>query len=370
MEIPLYERIYQFILSEIHSGRLLPGERIPSENELSAKFSVSRITSKKALELLALAGFIVRHRGKGSFVAEKLLIGTESDRGFESDMTGHFSNETIKMIGVIIPDFTESYGSQLIRSIEQRCSESGYGMLLKLTHDSRESEKEAIRSLVRMGVSGLIVYPVHGEHYNDELLRLVLERFPVVTLDRYMKGIAVCSVCTDNQQAGQELTDFLLDKGHKHIAFLSTPPESTSAIEDRILGYTHALGRRNMGMQQQYLISNLSGTLPKSNIEQVTADRFILRQFIEEHPQVTGYVACEYLLAENLHQVIQETRREHDTEIVCFDAMDRPFLRPLFTHIRQHEAEMGYTAVELLRLQWDGSNVPLLTNIAHTLIVK
>ncbi len=50
---PMYRRIYDSILADISSGKLLPGDRVPSEKELSSRFSVSRITSKHALELLA-----------------------------------------------------------------------------------------------------------------------------------------------------------------------------------------------------------------------------------------------------------------------------------------------------------------------------
>ena len=48
------------LLAEIESGRLRPGDRVPSEKELAAQFHASRITSKKALEKLALEGIIER----------------------------------------------------------------------------------------------------------------------------------------------------------------------------------------------------------------------------------------------------------------------------------------------------------------------
>ncbi|MDQ0873895.1 DNA-binding GntR family transcriptional regulator [Paenibacillus sp. V4I3] len=69
----LYEKIYSHLLDEIKAGRLKPGDRIPSENELSTQFSVSRITSKKALEMLAQHDWIERLQGKGSYVAQKIL---------------------------------------------------------------------------------------------------------------------------------------------------------------------------------------------------------------------------------------------------------------------------------------------------------
>lgn len=52
------------------------------------------------------------------------------------------------------------------------------------THDKREDEEAAIRSFVRLGVNGIIVFPGHGEVYNSESLRLVLDGFSIVFVDR------------------------------------------------------------------------------------------------------------------------------------------------------------------------------------------
>jgi DNA-binding GntR family transcriptional regulator len=68
----LYERISTHLLEEIRSGALGPGDRVASEMELAAQFEVSRITSKRALEVLREAGLVERIRGKGSFVVKRL----------------------------------------------------------------------------------------------------------------------------------------------------------------------------------------------------------------------------------------------------------------------------------------------------------
>src|SRR5437868_6698819 len=73
VEAPLlYQRIGTYLLDEIRRGALGPGDRVGSEMELAAQFEVSRITSKRALEVLREAGVIERIRGKGSFVVKNL----------------------------------------------------------------------------------------------------------------------------------------------------------------------------------------------------------------------------------------------------------------------------------------------------------
>ena len=63
---PLYLKIYNDLLAGIKNGTYALGSRLPSEKELSSNYDVSRITSKKALEMLAEQNMITRMPGKGS----------------------------------------------------------------------------------------------------------------------------------------------------------------------------------------------------------------------------------------------------------------------------------------------------------------
>ncbi len=72
-EEPLYMQIANRLASEISTGRLAPGMRIPSETELMTMHSVSRITVRQAIALLTRNGQVVAHRGKGTFVSRPPL---------------------------------------------------------------------------------------------------------------------------------------------------------------------------------------------------------------------------------------------------------------------------------------------------------
>ncbi|WP_429587866.1 histidine utilization repressor [Sphingomonas zeicaulis] len=65
---PLYQTIRNAIETQIMSGALKPGDRIPFEHELMAQYECSRMTVNKALSSLAAAGLISRQRRRGSFV--------------------------------------------------------------------------------------------------------------------------------------------------------------------------------------------------------------------------------------------------------------------------------------------------------------
>ena len=66
---PLYQQIKGLILQSLQSGEWKPGEAIPSEMELAARFRVSQGTVRKAIDELSADNLVVRRQGKGTFVA-------------------------------------------------------------------------------------------------------------------------------------------------------------------------------------------------------------------------------------------------------------------------------------------------------------
>ncbi len=70
---PLYQQLMQRLRSEIGAGEYAAGARIPSEQELTQRYGVSRVTVRKALSELTQDGLLVRRQGKGTFVAGKRL---------------------------------------------------------------------------------------------------------------------------------------------------------------------------------------------------------------------------------------------------------------------------------------------------------
>lgn len=70
---PLYKQLEEKIRKEIDAGERAAGSRLPTENELSESYHVSRVTVRKALAVLSESGYLERKSGKGTFVAEKKL---------------------------------------------------------------------------------------------------------------------------------------------------------------------------------------------------------------------------------------------------------------------------------------------------------
>ncbi|TWD84316.1 DNA-binding LacI/PurR family transcriptional regulator [Kribbella amoyensis] len=364
----LYERISTHVLDEIKAGMLKPGDRVPSEMELAAQFEVSRITSKRALEVLREAGLIERIRGKGSFVVQQL---PELD-GVTVPLKGRIaprprSRQGPGAIALVVPDVSEAYGLELLRAIEERCAEHGLHLLVRRTRGRQTDEEQAVESLVASGeVDGLIVFPVHGDFYNASLLRQVLDGFPLVLIDRHLSGIPVSAVHTDNVAAARALTERLLDRGHRHIAFVSPPPQNTSSIEERLEGFRAAFAEREPGNYQAHQLTTLRSTLPGLfSPVNVRADIDRMREFRDRMPEVTAYVACEYNLARMLERALGGAG---EPVISCFDSPGDPISGSPFLHVRQGQREMGRQAVDLLLARLRGESVPKLSTVPFEIV--
>jgi GntR family transcriptional regulator len=71
--IPLYHRIYMILRERILNGTYQVGETLPSETELMERFSVSRITARRALDELSDEGLVARSRGRGTQVSARAV---------------------------------------------------------------------------------------------------------------------------------------------------------------------------------------------------------------------------------------------------------------------------------------------------------
>ena len=69
-EFPLYKKVFDDLKISIDSGKYLKGSLLPSENELCKTYNTTRVTIRQALSGLMNIGYITRHHGKGSIVAE------------------------------------------------------------------------------------------------------------------------------------------------------------------------------------------------------------------------------------------------------------------------------------------------------------
>jgi DNA-binding LacI/PurR family transcriptional regulator len=326
---PRYRRIYDYLLHEISTGKLKPGDRMLSEKELCAAFGVSRITGKKALEMLADERLISRQRGKGSFVADATVKAPVPKNG-----------ASFRSIALLISGFNDSFGNRLLCSVGEACDSLGYHLIVKLTNESVTEEERALCILNDKNVAGILMIPVHGAHYNAEILRQVLNKRPLVFVDRKMRGLPVPSVSTDCLTASETAVRQLFEQGHRNIAFYSGLAMHTSTVEDRRQGFIRAFSGSGISLNPAYICD----TLPSLN----SLD--IITGHLSKHPEISAAFTAEFEIALLVRRAIAALGRQKKGgfSLVSFDRPDYASEFPEIICLKQDEDAIGREAVGVL----------------------
>ncbi|WNF01198.1 GntR family transcriptional regulator [Streptomyces luomodiensis] len=97
---PRYQVIYDDLVSQIRSGALAPGARLPGETDLAKQYGVSRMTVRQALDLLDSERFVVRRQGSGTFVSDHAEHGRRLNRlrSFADEVEGDGGTASSRVI--------------------------------------------------------------------------------------------------------------------------------------------------------------------------------------------------------------------------------------------------------------------------------
>jgi len=343
--LPVYRQIYKEIEDGILSGRFKPGDRIPTEAEWAEQYGVSRITSQKAMDLAVENQLITKMPGRGSFVnesARKNCSRKESQR---------------KVIAIIQPDNSEFFGLDIFITISKLTQEAGMLLVTGLSWNDIEIEKKLIQQFTEYGVDGFIIFPVHNEIFNMEILKLIMNRFPVVLIDRYLKDIACPNVISKNYDAAFRGMNYLYSTGHRKIGIISRPIGSTSTLQEREKGIINAAVESGFKLQQDWWFTGLDNLYIKNDIDVFMKQKDDVKDFLMKNPDLTCIFGLEYAAIKYIEAAAQELelRIPEDLSIICFDSPGQliNYLKPV-THLKQNEVEIASRAFSLLQKMFAG----------------
>ena len=148
--------------------------------------------------------------------------------------------QPIKVIGVIIPEFTHFYFSSVLAGIEEEASARGYLIIVALSGESYEREVRICQSFYENKVCGIIVSQAKDTHRYDHFVRLMEAGVPLVFYDRICTGVNASRVVVDDYMGAFNAVTHLIETGCKRIAFYGSAP-TLEISKNRFNGYKDAL---------------------------------------------------------------------------------------------------------------------------------
>lgn len=330
---PLYIQIYQQLKQRINQGIYPVGQPIPIEKDLVSEFNVSRITIQKAIKILVEEQLVSRKSGVGTFVLK-----TEKNPNKQ------------KTIGLIIPGLLQSFGQQLLTEIEKTCSDMGYFLILKISHEDQELESKYTQELLDLPVDGLLIEPVQKKFYNSLLIQKIISGFPIVILDKELIGIDSLLVSTDHYLNALKSANFLLEKNQHKISIIGYANVSNSSLEKRIDAFKTAY----LSAHVPFTDNNVSNVVKSSYLK--NDDSTVLTKDIEaiksiiQFQKPTCLVALDSYLADLIRQALFELNLSTPTDISLFgfDSSGTNFSASQYTFLSQNEQAIGSNSVDLL----------------------
>lgn len=350
--LPLYKQIIHDILQKIFDGSLRPGDRIPSEHDLCSNYMVSSITAKNALAELTSKGYIIRQKGKGSFVNSLENLMQIPDF---SNTVSHRNIFQSKTIGLIVPSMKTGIDQQLLNCIEKEISQTDYLMTLVITREDQRQETNAIQKLKTQGTSGLIIFPTEHELYNEAILQLSLEKYPFVLVDRYLKGIRTNTVCINNYEVTKQAISYLLDKHCKNIVFIS-PDSRNTVTEERLSSFKDTLLENNINIST-HNICMIPIDLTKADMKRNKITRFLLSD-----PTIDGIFCANREMASYVCDILNEQDSWNRYHICAFDYMEHARV----SYIQQDVSTIAHECSTILLENIQGNTVPRQIRVAAT----
>jgi GntR family transcriptional regulator of arabinose operon len=330
-----YITLMEEIKEKILSGKIRPGDKMASENELAANYSISRHTVRKALAILENEGYITAEHGKGTFCSERMKHRRDS-----------------RNIAVVTTYISDYIFPRLIQGMDKVLTEQGYSIILKNTGNSRQKEAQCLEDILTKDVDGLIVEPSKSQilcrnmHLYEQLDEF---HIPYVFIQgRYPQMKQKPTILMDDEKGCYLVTKYLIELGHRHIVGIFKADDSQGA--ERHKGYAKALQQAGMPY------------LPDQVIWFHTEDRKVkpavmTKMMLDQGSQMDAIVCYNDQIALEVMKTLEDMGKKvpEDISVTGYDdsviAENGP--TPLTT-IAHPQEKLGEMAAELLLEQIQG----------------
>ena len=289
--------------------------------------------------------------------------------GYRPNLTARgLVNQTTQTIGVILPvsqgeAFQNTFFLSMIRGISKACNEKKY--MVSIASGTTEAELlESIQTMAEGGrVDGFIV--LYSKKDDSIIDYLHQEKVPYAMIGKpYKYENEMLYVDNDNETAGKDATNYLLQLGHKKIAFIGEDAKQM-VIQERLKGYTKALEDAGIPINQDFI---LDVTLPEA------AYREKVHQIFGNGDFPTGIVASDDLIALNMSYLLSGFGLKIPTDVSIIGFNNSIFAeksRPELTSIDLHTDSLTSQAVhQLIELMVGNQTLAVKIILPHQIIKR
>jgi LacI family transcriptional regulator len=241
--------------------------------------------------------------------------------------------------------------------VEKVVEKSGYMVVLCNTFRHAETEKNYLNMLYDKRVMGVVIsaFTENG----DNVAEFARKGMEFVLLDQQIEGINCNSINFDFHQGGRLAAEYLINKGHKKIALITTPITRWSRSEI-YKGYINTLASNIKFQMQPIVFEGDTEQEDDAIIYENLVGRQMAKKFIEEKCDATGAVCVNDMVALGFIQELNKgnIRVPEDVSVIGFD--DIPFasmFSPSLTTVRCAALDVGMVAGRILLDRIEGRAV-------------
>jgi DNA-binding LacI/PurR family transcriptional regulator len=278
------------------------------------------------------------------------------------------ANRSTQSIGLVMPSsvdkvFQNPFFPEVIRGISTKAHEEDFAIYMS-TGQSEQESLEGVERMIHGGrVDGVIIL---YSSIDDKIMSfLQKEKFPFSVIGKpYNNFTQITHVDNDNVQAGKDVTDYLIQLGHKRIAFVCGSLDSVVSI-DRILGYKKALQNAKITYQEEYIVKE--EFLHDGGVKEIS-------RLMSLQSPPTALIVKDDLLSFSIMSTIDNMGYSipKDLSIVSFNnLMLSEFARPPLTTVDIDIFKLGYHAADCLldQIKNPGQDAKQVI-VPHRLVVR
>ncbi|MFG6114727.1 LacI family DNA-binding transcriptional regulator [Halobacillus sp. MO56] len=308
-------------------------------NDIAKMANVSRTTVSRVLNNNGYVSESARERVM-KVVEETGYIPSVSAKSLRTKRSG--------VIGVILPKISTETASRVVGGINEVVAKEGFQILLTDTELNHDKEIEYIRLLHSRHVDGIILL---ATNVNDRLLNAIeVANLPFISLGQELPGVT--SIVYDDYHASKDMTNMIIQKGHKKIAYIGVGEDDPAVGVLRKQGFIETIQEAGLELEENWIgygdFSIESGYESMKQIIEANPGNLPTAVFVVTDRMAVG--AMEYLKEQGF-------RIPQDIAITGIGAsVMSKYISPSLTTIDYFNKEAGTMAAELLLEQLQDKN--------------